>query len=189
MIRSDGLCASGRLFLFLEGKTPPQQKIEGKGHTMTHMLRNRQYVHNLLSQCFVSYGSTNYTALWATGYLGDLSAVLVVDELRRQAVDRRCFKRPSRCLHPPPTFTRRTASAVITVHRPQPLLPSSGFFSRVIHSSHPRHTACLLSQFNNWQRQSLQPTEGVSSNILNRFLSHRFFSAARASGTIVDPEQ
>ena len=132
MIRSDGLCASGRLFLFLEGKTPPQQKIEGKGHTMTHMLRNRQYVHNLLSQCFVSYGSTNYTALWATGYLGDLSAVLVVDELRRQAVDRRCCKRPSRlrnwsvCTHP--TFTRRTASELTTVHRPNPLLPSSGFF-------------------------------------------------------------
>ena len=99
----------------------------------------KQYVRRLLSQCFVSCGSTNYTALWVTGYLGDLSAVLVVDELHRQAVDRRCFKRPSRlrnwsvCAHPP--FTRRTASAVITVHRRKLLLPSSGLFSRAIHSS------------------------------------------------------
>ena len=132
----------------------------------------KQYVRRLLSQCFVSCGSTNYTALWVTGYLGDLSAVLVVDELHRQAVDRRCFKRPSRLRNwsvctPPLTFTRRTASAHITDHRPKPLLPSSGLFSTVIHSSHPRHTACLLSQFDNWQRQSLQPTPGVASNILN----------------------
>ena len=67
----------------------------------------------------------------------------------------------------PPTFTCRTASELITAHRPKPLLPSSGPFSRVIHSSHPRHTACLFSQFNVLHRQSLQPTAGVSSNILN----------------------
>ena len=103
------------------------------------MLRNRQFVHNLLSQCFVSCGSTNCTALRVTGYLGDLSAVLVVDELQRQAVDRRCCKRPSRlrnwivCTHP--TFTGRTASELITVHRPKPLLPSSGLFqeSSILH--------------------------------------------------------
>ena len=58
--------------------------------------------------------------------------MLVVDELQRQAVDRRCCKKPSRLRNwsvcTPPTFTRRTASELITVHRPKPLLPSSGLF-------------------------------------------------------------
>ena len=142
------------------------------------VLRNRQCVHSLLIQCFVSCGSTNYTALWVTGYFGDLSAVLVVDELQRQAADRRCCKRPSRLRNwsvcTPPMFPRRTASELITVHRPKPSLPSSGL-SRVIHSSHPRHTACLLSKFNNWQRQSLQLTAGVSSNILNTLLLSYYY--------------
>ena len=102
-------------------------------------LRNRQYVHSLLSQCFVSCGSTNYTALWVTGYLGDLSAALVVDELKRQAVDRCCCKRPSGLRNwsvcTPPTFTHRTASELITVHRPEHLLPSGGLFqeSTILH--------------------------------------------------------
>ena len=140
------------------------------------VLRNRQYVHSLLSQCFVSCGSTNHTALWVTGYLGDLSAILVVDKLQRQAVDRRCCKRPSRLrnwsvLHTPHvhlsnriwTYHSSSSQAFIALKRP---------FSRVIHSPHPRHTACLLSQFNNWQRQSLQPTAGVSSNILNNSMAY-----------------
>ena len=114
------------------------------------MLRNWQYAHSLLSQCFVSCGSTNYTALWVTGYLGDLSAVLVVDELQRQAVDRRCCKRPSRLRNwsvcTPPTFTRRTASELITVHRPKPLLPSSGLFqeSSILHIL-DRQRVCSVS--------------------------------------------
>ena len=103
------------------------------------VLRNRQFVHSLLNQRFVSCGSTNYTASWVTGFSGDFSAVLVVNELRWQAVDRRCCKRPSRlrnwsiCTHA--TFTRRTASELITVHCPKPLLPSSGPFqeSSILH--------------------------------------------------------
>ena len=83
--------------------------------------------------------SINYTALWVTGYFGDLSVVLVVDELQRQAVDKRCCKRPSRLRNwivcTPPTFTCRTAPERITVHRPKPLLPSSGLFqeSSILH--------------------------------------------------------
>ena len=49
--------------------------------------------------------------------------------------------------------------------------PQAAFFQE---PSILRHTACLLSQFNNWQCQSLQPTAGVSSNILKR-LSASFF--------------
>ena len=56
----------------------------------------------------------------STGYLGDLSAVLVVDELKRQAVDRRCCERPSRLgnwsVCTPTPLTRRTVSELITVH-------------------------------------------------------------------------
>ena len=108
------------------------------------VLRNRQYVNSLLSQCLVSWGSTNYTALWVTGYLGDLSAALEIDDLQQQAVDRRCCKKPSRlrnwsvCTHP--TFTRRTGSELFTVYRPKPCLPSSGLFK-----SHPFFTSSTHS--------------------------------------------
>ena len=140
------------------------------------VLRNRQCVHSLLIQCFVSCGSTNYTALWVTGYFGDLSAVLVVDELHRQAVDRRCFKRPSRlgnwsvCTPPSRSLVEPhlhlSQIIVLSLYCPQAAI--------VKESSILRHKACLLSQFNNWQCQSLQPTAGVSSNILDR-LSASFF--------------
>ena len=114
------------------------------------VLRNRQYVRSLLSQCFVSCGSTNYTASWVTGYLGDLSEVLVVDELQRQAVDRHCCERPSRLRNwsvcTPPTFARRTASELITVHRPKPLLSSTGLFqeSSILHILDTQRV-CLVS--------------------------------------------
>ena len=108
------------------------------GSISTSLLRKRQYVHIKLSQCFISYDSTNHTALWVTGYLEDLSAVLVVDELQRQAaidVAVRASRWKNWSVWTPPTFTRRTASELITVHRPKPLLPSSGLFqeSSILH--------------------------------------------------------
>ena len=65
--------------------------------------------HGLLSHCCVCCGSPNFTAKWVTSYLKEPSAILAVDELQRQAVARRCNKRPSRlrnwrfCTNP--TFT------------------------------------------------------------------------------------
>ena len=75
----------------------------------------------------------------ARGLRTDRSAILVVDELKRQSADRRCCKRPSRLRNwsvcTPPTFARRTASELITVHRPKPLLSSTGLFqeSSILH--------------------------------------------------------
>ena len=115
------------------------------------VLRKGQYVHAQLSQCFVSCGSTNCAALWVTGHLGCRSPVHVVDELQRQAVGRRCCKRPSRLSYwsvcAPPTLTRRTACRLITVQRPKPLLPSSGPFWSSILSSHTplTHSASVQS--------------------------------------------
>ena len=121
----------------------------------------------LLTGWSVCCGSTSYTALWVTGYFGDLSAILVIDELQRQAVDRRCSKKPSRlrnwsvCTHP--TFTCRTSSELITVHRPKPLLPSSGLFqeSSILHVLDTQRVClvglttdsanpCRLLQDNHW---------------------------------------
>ena len=148
---------------------------------------------SLFSQCFVSWGSTNYTALWVTGYFGDLSAVLVVDELQRQAVDRRCCKRPSRLrswsVRTPPTFTRRTASELITVHRPKPLLPSTGPFqeSSILHILDTQRVYSVSLTTDSADRCSLlQEYHRIS---LTGFGAIVVFSAARASGTLVGPEQ
>ena len=77
-------------------------------------------------------------------------------------------------------FARITRSFVgphlklITVHRPKPLLLLSGLFSRVIpfFKSHPFFTSSTHNVFDQSslttdKRQSLQPTAGVSPNILN----------------------
>ena len=48
-----------------------------------------------MNQYIVSCGSTNCTALWATRYLEDSSAVLVVDELQRSVVEKPCCKTQS----------------------------------------------------------------------------------------------
>ena len=66
------------------------------------------------------------------------------------------------CLHAPPHSSHPHLNFICTSSHPK------RSFSRVTKSSHPRQTACLLGQFNDCQRQSLQPTAGVSSNIINR---------------------
>ena len=89
-------------------------------------------VHSLLSQCIVNFGSTNYTALRVTGYSEDPSAVLVVDELQRYVVERRCCKRQSGLRN------WRLCTPLLTPHTriwtrcsssyPKLLLPTSGPF-------------------------------------------------------------
>ena len=80
----------------------------------------------------------------ARGLRTDRSAILVVDELKRQSADRRCCKRPSRLRNwsvcTPPTFTRRTESELITVHRPKLYRPQAAFFK-----SHPFFTSSTHS--------------------------------------------
>ena len=151
-----------------------------------------------MSQCIVNFGSTNYTALRVTGYSEDPSAVLVVDELQRYVVERRCCKRQSGLRN------WRLCTPLLTPHTriwtrcsssyPKLLLPYKRPFSRAINSSHPRHTACLLGRFNDRQRQSLQPAAGVSSNILNivilyhtqmsRIVTFSFRTSRRLSGIL-----
>ena len=107
------------------------------------------------------------------GILEDPSAVLVVDDLQRYFVKRRCCKRQSGlrnwsvCKPLLPPHTRIWTLCRLSYL--EYLFPYKRSSSRVTNSSHLRHTSCLTRCFNDCQRQSLQPTAGVSSNILDRF--------------------
>ena len=95
---------------------------------------------SLLSQCFVSCGSTNYSIGIFWEAFQPFSSLLWSSSCQRQAIDSRCCKRSSRlgnwsvCIHL--TFTRRTVSEIVAGHRPKPLLPSSGLFqeSAILHT-------------------------------------------------------
>ena len=63
-----------------------QERLRAKNKIL---LSNMHYMRNLSSQCLIICGSTVSTALSVTWYFGDLSVVLVVDGLRRKAVNRR----------------------------------------------------------------------------------------------------
>ena len=92
------------------------------------------------------------------------------------------------CLHTPDvhasnpisTFHSSSSWAFIALRRS---------FSRVIHSWHPRHTACLFTQVDNWQRPIFAAYRGSITKYTWQVFEPSLFSVARASGTFVGPAQ